>query len=95
MSMAASPPGTERTKGIQTMPIVTIQVTREGTSAGADRTTPEQKGALYKGVSDLLQEVLGKDPADTFVIFQEVELEDWGRNGLSVPAYRRAASRSD
>jgi 4-oxalocrotonate tautomerase len=73
------------------MPIVTIQVTREGTAPGADRTTTAQKEALYKGVSDLLQNVLGKDPADTFIIFQEVELEDWGRKGLSVPAYRRAA----
>ncbi|MEJ5976282.1 4-oxalocrotonate tautomerase family protein [Novosphingobium sp. PS1R-30] len=74
------------------MPIVTIQVTREGTVPGADRTTAEQKEALYSGVSDLLREVLGKDPADTFVVFQEVELENWGRNGLSVPAYRRATS---
>jgi 4-oxalocrotonate tautomerase len=74
------------------MPIVTIQVTREGTSPGADRTTPEQKAALYKGVSDLLFDVLGKHPDDTFVIFQEVELEDWGRSGLSVPAYRRITS---
>lgn len=73
------------------MPIVTIQVTREGTSPGADRTTTEQKAALYRGVSDLLQNVMGKDPADTFVIFQEVEPDDWGRNGLSVPAYRRTA----
>lgn len=77
------------------MPIVTIQVTREGTSPGADRTTPEQKDALYRRVSDILQQVLGKDPADTFIIFQEVELEDWGRNGLSVPAYRRTAHQEE
>lgn len=70
------------------MPIVTIQVTREGTVPGADRTTAEQKAAIHRGVSDLLYDVLGKHPDDTFVIFQEVELEDWGRGGLSVPAYR-------
>lgn len=75
------------------MPIVTIQVTREGTAPDADRTTPEQKAALHKGVSDLLYEVLGKNPDDTFVIFQEVELEDWGRGGLAVPAYRDAIAR--
>ena len=74
------------------MPIVTIQVTREGTVPGADRTTTEQKEALHKGVSDLLHQVMGKHPDDTFVIFQEVELEDWGRSGLSVPAYRKAAA---
>ena len=74
------------------MPIVTIQVTREGTVPGADRTTAEQKAALYKGVSDLLRDVLGKDPDDTFIVFQEVELEDWGRQGLSVPAFREAVA---
>lgn len=75
------------------MPIVTIQVTREGTAPGADRTTPDQKAAIYKGVSGLLYEVLGKDPDDTFVIFQEVELEDWGRRGLAVPAFRDTVAR--
>ena len=70
------------------MPIVTIQVSREGTAPGADRTTAEQKALLFKGVSELLRDVLGKDPDDTFVIFQEVELEDWGRGGLPVPAWR-------
>ncbi|WP_340313598.1 tautomerase family protein [Rhizorhabdus argentea] len=75
------------------MPIVTIQVTREGTAKGTDRTTAEQKDLLYKGVSDLLREVLGKDPNDTFVIFQEIELEDWGRGGLSVPDYRAGGHR--
>jgi 4-oxalocrotonate tautomerase len=70
------------------MPIVTIQVTREGTAPGAERTTAEQKAALFKGVSDLLLEVLGKHPDDTFIVFQEVELEDWGRGGLSTQAFR-------
>ncbi|MDE1916771.1 MAG: 4-oxalocrotonate tautomerase family protein [Sphingomonadales bacterium] len=75
------------------MPIVTIQVTREGTSAGAEHTTREQKEALYAGVSALLLDVLGKDPQDTFVIFQEVELEDWGRGGMSVPMYRQQTGK--
>lgn len=75
------------------MPIVTIQVTREGTSPGADRTTSEQKAAIYKGVTDLLFEILGKHPDDTSVIFQEVELEDLGRNGLPFPEYRSQRAR--
>ena len=41
------------------MPIVTIQVSREGTAPGADRTTAEQKALLFKGVSELLRDVLG------------------------------------
>ena len=67
------------------MPIVTIQITREG-------TTPEQKAALIKGATDLLVNVLNKPPAVTFVLIQEVELEDWGIGGLPVPEYRRQAA---
>src|SRR5262249_37731511 len=37
------------------MPIVTIQITREG-------TTPEQKAALIKGATELLVNVLNKPP---------------------------------
>ena len=40
------------------MPIVTIQITREGTEAGTDSATPEEKAALIKGVSQLLLDVL-------------------------------------
>jgi 4-oxalocrotonate tautomerase len=83
MSMAA------RTLGIgnprleeQSMPIVTIQITREG-------TTREQKAALIKGATSLLSDVLNKPPALTFVIIEEVELEDWGVGGLPVLEYRR------
>lgn len=64
------------------MPIVTIQVTREG-------VTPEQKAALIKGATDLLVDVLNKPPALTFVIIQEVELENWGVGGLPTPEFRK------
>ena len=66
------------------MPIVTIQITREG-------TTPEQKAALIKGATDLLVDVLNKPPGLTFVVIQEVEMEDWGVGGLPVGEYRRQA----
>jgi 4-oxalocrotonate tautomerase len=69
------------------MPIVTIQITREG-------ATPEQKAALIKGGTDLLRDVLGKPPSLTFVVIQEVELEDWGVGGLPVEEYRRQAAKS-
>ena len=64
------------------MPYVNIKITREG------GTTADQKAALMKGVSDLLRDVLGKDPRTTFVVIDEVELENWGIGGLPVPAYR-------
>jgi 4-oxalocrotonate tautomerase len=64
------------------MPIMTIQITREG-------TTPEQKAALIKGATDLLHDVLVKPPSLTFVVIQEVALEDWGVNGLAAAEHRR------
>ena len=70
------------------MPIVNILVTREGTSPGADRTTNEQKAAVYKGISELLFEVMGKNPEDTTVIFQEVEIENLGQGGLPLREHR-------
>ena len=71
------------------MPIVTVQLTKEGTAPGADRTTPEQKAAIYKGISEVLRDVLGKPVDWTWVIIQEVETEDWGWGGLPVLEYRR------
>ena len=71
------------------MPIVTVQLTKEGTAPGADRTTPEQKAAIYKGMAEVLRDVLGKPVDWTWVIIQEVELEDWGWGGLPVLEYRK------
>jgi 4-oxalocrotonate tautomerase len=71
------------------MPFVDIKVTREGTVPGATSTTPEQKAALIKGVSDLLFEVMGKPRDSTFVVIDEVEMENWGWGGLPVQEYRR------
>ncbi|AHD02039.1 tautomerase family protein [Leisingera methylohalidivorans] len=72
------------------MPYVNIKVTREG---GPDGTGPsaEQKAQLIAGVTELLQDVLGKNPATTFVVINEVPLEDWGVGGLPVQEYRKQA----
>ena len=77
------------------MPIVTIQVTREGTAPGASSTTPEQKAALIKGTSELLRDVLGKPVESTFVLVEEVDTDNWGWGGLPVLDYRKklAAAR--
>jgi 4-oxalocrotonate tautomerase len=71
------------------MPIVNIQVTREGTGPGRASVTPEEKAALIAGVSQLLLDVLHKPLASTFVVIEEVELENWGWGGLPVPEYRK------
>lgn len=64
------------------MPYVNIKVTREG-------VTPSQKAELISGVTDLLVRVLDKSPATTFVVIDEVMLEDWGIGGLPVAQYRQ------
>jgi len=70
------------------MPIVTIQITREGTTPGADAATAEEKAALIAGVSKLLLDVLHKPMDATFVVIDEVETENWGWGGLPVEQFR-------
>lgn len=67
------------------MPYVNIKITREGATA-------EQKAELIAGVTDLLVRVLDKNPATTFVVIDEVAMEDWGIGGLPVTEYRAAAA---
>lgn len=72
------------------MPYVHIQVTREG-------VTVEQKEELIKGTTDLLVRVLNKNPAQTFVVIEEVATDNWGVVGMSVTKYRaqeRAAAKA-
>ncbi|MEH0845430.1 4-oxalocrotonate tautomerase family protein [Micromonospora sp. CPCC 205711] len=71
------------------MPIVTIQITREGGTPGASAATAEEKAALIKGVSELLLDVLNKPLDSTFVVIDEVDTGNWGRGGLPVEQYRR------
>lgn len=70
------------------MPYVNIKVTREG-------VTPGQKAELIRGVTDLLVRVLDKNPATTFVVIDEVAMEDWGVGGLPVEEFRRRNAAPD
>lgn len=63
------------------MPYVNIKVTREG-------VTREQKKRLIEGATRLLVEVLGKNPATTVVVIDEVEMENWGVGGIPVDERR-------
>lgn len=65
------------------MPYVNIKVTREGTSP-----TPEQKARLIAGATRLLVDVLGKDPATTVVVVDEIDTDNWGVAGETVTARR-------
>ncbi|MFM0208629.1 4-oxalocrotonate tautomerase family protein [Paraburkholderia sediminicola] len=71
------------------MPIVTIQVTREGSKPGNDSVTAEEKARLIAGASQLLLDVLNKPLEATFVVIEEVDTENWGWGGLPVEAYRK------
>ncbi|CAH2792738.1 MAG: 2-hydroxymuconate tautomerase-like protein [uncultured Paraburkholderia sp.] len=74
------------------MPIVTIQVTREGTKPGATAVTAEEKARLISGVSHVLLDVLNKPLEATFVVIEEVDMENWGWGGLPVEEYRKQAA---
>jgi 4-oxalocrotonate tautomerase len=78
------------------MPFVTVQMTREGTEPGADHTTPEQKAAIFHGISQVLLDVLGKPHDWTWVVIQEVEPDNWGWGGMPILEYRKQfAAKSD
>ncbi|CAN7493408.1 MULTISPECIES: 2-hydroxymuconate tautomerase family protein [Duganella] len=70
------------------MPYVNIRVTNEG-------VTSAQKLKLIEGVTDLLSEVLNKDPATTFVIIDEVETDNWGLNRENITTRRKRAKASE
>ncbi|MBB5017007.1 4-oxalocrotonate tautomerase [Chitinivorax tropicus] len=65
------------------MPYVNIKITREGATA-------EQKAALIKGVTQLLVDVLDKNPNTTVVVIDEVETDNWGIGGETVTIRRQA-----
>ncbi len=63
------------------MPYVNIKITNENVTA-------EKKDDLIKGVTELLENVLGKNPKTTVVI-DEVKTDNWGINGESVTQRRK------
>jgi len=64
------------------MPYVNIKITKEG-------ATKEQKARLIEGATNLLQEVLGKNPATTVVVIDEVDTDNWGIAGEQVTERRK------
>lgn len=72
------------------MPIVNIQVTREGLRQIVSQLRLK-KAALIKGVSELLLNVLNKPLESTFVVIEEVDTDNWGWGGLPALEYRKLA----
>lgn len=64
------------------MPYVNIRITKEN-------VTTMHKKQLIDGVTTLLQKVLNKNPATTFVIIDIVETDNWGIAGEQVTERRK------
>lgn len=64
------------------MPYVNIRITKEGATA-------DQKAQLVKGVTQLLVDILGKNPQTTVVVIDEVETDNWGIGGETITARRK------
>lgn len=64
------------------MPYVNIKITKEG-------ATKEQKEKLISGVTQLLVDTLGKNPATTVVVIDEVDTDNWGIGGQQVTELRK------
>ncbi|MBV8380234.1 MAG: 4-oxalocrotonate tautomerase family protein [Paucibacter sp.] len=71
------------------MPMVTIQITRQGLTPEASPVTAAEKAELIKGVSELLRNVLNKPMESTFVVIEEVDPANWGRGGLPVREFQK------
>ncbi len=64
------------------MPYVNVKITREG-------ATPEQTAELIRRMTQVLVDVLGKNPATTAIVIDEVDTDNWGIGGISVTERRR------
>jgi 4-oxalocrotonate tautomerase len=64
------------------MPYVNIKITKEGATA-------EQKARLIQAVTQLLVDILGKNPQTTVVVIDEVETDNWGIGGETVTVRRQ------
>lgn len=65
------------------MPVVNIKITRE-----QEPVTAEQKARLIEGVTTLIAETIGRGPATTVVIIEEVDSQAYGIGGRTVAAIR-------
>ena len=66
------------------MPYINIKVTDEG-------VTNSQKQALIKGATQLVVDVLNKNPKTTFVVIEEVNTDNWGIGFDQVTDLRKKA----
>lgn len=58
-----------------------------------DSLSPETKAEVIRQITDVFIQVLNKNPETTFVVIEEVNIDNWGVAGQTVRA-RQAAQRS-
>jgi len=68
------------------MPYVNIRITDED-------VTKEQKEQLISGATQLLVDVLGKNPKTTVVVIDEVNTDNWGIGGEVVTELRKRQNK--
>ncbi len=56
------------------MPYINIKVTDE-------QVTKDQKRQLIEGATQLVVDILNKNPKTTHVVIEEIPIENWGVNG--------------
>ncbi|AIC96028.1 MULTISPECIES: tautomerase family protein [Shouchella] len=66
------------------MPYVNIKVTKENGGL-----TKEEKHKLIKGVTDLLEETLHKNPASTVVVIDEIDMDNYGLGAEQISDRRK------
>ncbi|EPN8461988.1 tautomerase family protein [Vibrio cidicii] len=64
------------------MPYINVKVTNEG-------VTKAQKRAIIKGCTQLMVDILNKEPEKTFVVIDEVNTDNWGIGFEQVTELRR------
>jgi len=64
------------------MPYVNIKITNEN-------VTPEKIAELIAGATQLLVDVLGKNPNTTVVVIDEVDTDNWGIGGETITVRRK------
>lgn len=63
------------------MPYINVKITDEN-------VTIDQKKAIAKGCTEVMVDVLNKNPATTFVVIDEVSTDNWGIGGEIVTKIR-------
>ncbi len=66
------------------MPYINIKVTDEG-------VTTEQKKRLIEGATRLMVDVLNKEPDKTFVVIDEINMDNWGVGYETVAELRKGS----